>query len=75
MRQFLLDWVEAAIEAEEIVEAGDSVAVAVRQRAGGSGSGAPGGHALLGGVDLPRPQRDHDREHQGADEALEVLGS
>ena len=40
MRQFLLDWVEAANRGEEIVEAG----------ARGSGSG-PGGHALLPGVD------------------------
>lgn len=40
MRGFLADWTDAVIEAEEVVDAGDSVAVAVHQRATGSGSGA-----------------------------------
>jgi ketosteroid isomerase-like protein len=40
MRRFLEDWTDAVIEAGEIVEEGDSVLVAVRQRATGSGSGA-----------------------------------
>jgi ketosteroid isomerase-like protein len=39
MRRFLADWTDAAIEAEEVLDAGDSVAVAVHQRATGSGSG------------------------------------
>jgi ketosteroid isomerase-like protein len=41
MRGFLEDWTEAAIEAEEFLEAGDSVVVAVHQRASGKGSGIP----------------------------------
>ncbi len=41
MRRFLADWTGAAIEAEDLVEAGDSVAVSVDQRATGSGSGVP----------------------------------
>jgi ketosteroid isomerase-like protein len=45
MRRFLEDWAGAVIEAEDFVAAGDSVAVAVHQRATGTRSGAP--------VDLP----------------------
>jgi ketosteroid isomerase-like protein len=41
MRRFLAEWTDAAIEAEEIVDAGDSVAVAVHQHGTGTGSGAP----------------------------------
>src|SRR4051812_49028790 len=40
MQRFLADWTDAVIEAEEVVSEGDSVAVAVHQRATGSGSGA-----------------------------------
>jgi ketosteroid isomerase-like protein len=39
-RGFLEPWSEIAIEAEEIVEAGDRVLVAVRQRGVGGASGA-----------------------------------
>jgi ketosteroid isomerase-like protein len=39
MQRFLADWTDAVIEAEDIISAGDSVAVAVHQRATGSGSG------------------------------------
>jgi len=39
MRQFLADWTDAAIEAEDIVASGDRVAVAVHQHATGTGSG------------------------------------
>jgi ketosteroid isomerase-like protein len=39
-RAFLEPWSEITIEAEEIVEAGDSVLVAVRQRGVGGESGA-----------------------------------
>lgn len=41
MLGFLEDWNQAAIEAEEFLEAGDSVVVAVHQRAAGKGSGIP----------------------------------
>jgi uncharacterized protein len=41
MRRFLEDWTDAVIEAEDFIGEGDSVAVAVHQRATGSGSGAP----------------------------------
>ncbi len=41
MLGFLEDWNDAAIEAEELLEAGDSVVVAVHQRAAGKGSGIP----------------------------------
>lgn len=41
MRQFLADWTDAAIEAEDIVGGGDAVAVSVRQHATGTGSGLP----------------------------------
>jgi ketosteroid isomerase-like protein len=40
MRHFLSSWEQITIEAEEIIEAGDSVVVAVRQRGHGLGSGA-----------------------------------
>jgi ketosteroid isomerase-like protein len=40
MRGFLEPWERITIEAEEIVEAGDSVVVAVWQRGVGAGSGA-----------------------------------
>jgi ketosteroid isomerase-like protein len=39
MRQFLSSWTDAVIEAEDIIDAGASVAVAVHQRGTGSGSG------------------------------------
>lgn len=40
MRGFLEAWTRVTIEAEEIVEAGDSVIAAVAQRGTGTGSGA-----------------------------------
>jgi ketosteroid isomerase-like protein len=40
MRDFLEPWVLITIEAEEFVDAGDNVIVAVRQRGVGRGSGA-----------------------------------
>ena len=40
MRGFLEPWTQITIAAEEIVEAGDSVVVAVNQRGVGAGSGA-----------------------------------
>jgi ketosteroid isomerase-like protein len=40
MRHFLGSWTQITIVAEEIIEAGDSVVVAVRQRGVGTGSGA-----------------------------------
>jgi ketosteroid isomerase-like protein len=40
MREFLADWTDAVIKAEDLLDAGDSVAVLVHQRATGSGSGA-----------------------------------
>src|SRR5215211_315609 len=40
MRRFLADWTDAVIEAEDVLGARDSVAVAVHQHATGSGSGA-----------------------------------
>jgi uncharacterized protein len=40
-RDFLEPWAQITIEAEEIVEAGDSVVVAVIQRGVGGASGAP----------------------------------
>jgi ketosteroid isomerase-like protein len=39
MRQFLRAWAKATITAEELLEAGDTVGVAVRQRTVGVGSG------------------------------------
>ena len=41
MREFLSDWTDAIIEAEDIVSAGDTVVAAVHQQATGSGSGIP----------------------------------
>jgi ketosteroid isomerase-like protein len=41
MREFLADWTAAVIVAEEILAAGDTVIVAVHQKATGSGSGVP----------------------------------
>jgi ketosteroid isomerase-like protein len=41
MRRFLEDWEDAVIEAEEFIDAGDSVVVGVHQRAAGKGSGIP----------------------------------
>jgi ketosteroid isomerase-like protein len=41
MRRFLSSWTDAVIEAEDIFGAGERVAVAVHQRATGSGSGLP----------------------------------
>jgi ketosteroid isomerase-like protein len=39
-RGFLEPWTHITVEAEEVVDAGDSVVVAVRQRGVGAGSGA-----------------------------------
>jgi ketosteroid isomerase-like protein len=39
MRQFLANWTDPVIEAEDMLGAGDTVAVAVHQQATGSGSG------------------------------------
>jgi ketosteroid isomerase-like protein len=39
MRHFLANWTEPVIEAEDILGAGDTVAVAVHQQGTGSGSG------------------------------------
>ena len=41
MRGFLEPWTRLTIEAEEIVETGDSIVATVRQRGIGGGSGAP----------------------------------
>ena len=38
MREFLADWTDAVVEAEEILGAGDTVVVAVHQRATGTRS-------------------------------------
>jgi ketosteroid isomerase-like protein len=43
MRGLLEPWTHLTIEAEEIIEAGDSMVVAVHQRGTGGGSGAPTG--------------------------------
>jgi ketosteroid isomerase-like protein len=40
-RGFLEPWTRIAIEAEELIDAGDTVIAAIRQHGAGMGSGAP----------------------------------